>query len=73
MSALDAIGADSFGLTADDENAGVICRECGCTENDACVDDAGRACSWAEPDLCTACADVGLPFPNLQRAGFVLP
>lgn len=30
---------------------GPICRECGCSECDACVE----GCAWAEPDLCTAC------------------
>lgn len=34
---------------------GPICRECGCTEQDACPE----GCGWAEPDLCTAC--VGAP------------
>jgi hypothetical protein len=28
------------------------CRECGCTENAACV----GGCSWAAPDLCSRCA-----------------
>lgn len=38
------------------------CRECGCTEQDACVlfaridsDDVVQTCHWAEPDLCSAC------------------
>lgn len=30
---------------------GGVCRECGCTEMDACP----PGCSWAEPDLCSAC------------------
>jgi hypothetical protein len=30
-----------------------ICRICGCWEDEAC--DGG--CAWAEPDLCSACAD----------------
>lgn len=36
------------------------CRVCGCATNDCqfCIDRTGDACSWAEPDLCTAC--VGL-------------
>lgn len=33
------------------------CRVCGCTENNACLTEAG-ACSWVEPDLCSACHDV---------------
>jgi len=28
------------------------CRECGCTDNDACF----PSCFWVEPDLCSACA-----------------
>jgi transcriptional regulator with XRE-family HTH domain len=31
-----------------------ICRNCGCTWCDACM-SANGPCSWAEPDLCTAC------------------
>lgn len=46
------------------------CRHCGCTNEQACVRPAGMleatggplidgiphtTCSWAEPDLCTAC------------------
>lgn len=31
------------------------CRECGCTDDDACITDTGP-CAWAEDDLCTACA-----------------
>ncbi len=33
-----------------------ICRVCGCTEHNACVDEVGQACAWGGPDLCTACA-----------------
>lgn len=32
---------------------GMFCRRCGCSQYDAC--DGG--CDWAEPYLCTACAD----------------
>lgn len=32
-----------------------VCRNCGCGEFDPCLSDAGDACGWAEPDLCTAC------------------
>ncbi len=42
------------------------CSACGCTQDDACVTDDGPF-TWAEPGLCTACAD---PFPNLRSAGF---
>jgi hypothetical protein len=31
---------------------GPVCRECGCSGDDAC--DVG--CGWHEPSLCTACA-----------------
>jgi hypothetical protein len=31
---------------------GVICRECGCSEYDACE----GGCSWAKPGLCSRCA-----------------
>lgn len=35
-----------------------VCRECGCTEDEACVDDVtGDPCFWVEPDLCSACAE----------------
>lgn len=33
---------------------GQICRECGCSQNDACA----GGCNWAGPDLCSACAEV---------------
>ena len=32
-----------------------ICRECGCSEWDACRLEGGRTCSWSTPDLCSAC------------------
>ena len=36
---------------------GPICRECGCTDHDACWTPLrGDGCSWVEPDLCSACA-----------------
>ena len=36
---------------------GPICRQCGCTEHDACwTPPWGEGCSWAGPDLCSACA-----------------
>ncbi|MER8616022.1 hypothetical protein NKG99_04075 [Mesorhizobium sp. M1409] len=31
------------------------CRECGCTQNNACVTN-GVPCHWVEPDLCSVCA-----------------
>ena len=33
------------------------CRVCGCTEDDACVDDSLTPCRWVEIDLCSACGD----------------
>ena len=30
------------------------CRVCGCTDDKACMTDAGP-CHWIEPDLCSAC------------------
>ena len=32
------------------------CRECGCTDLEACVDEHGIACHWVEKDLCSKCA-----------------
>jgi hypothetical protein len=40
------------------KRAGVqACRKCGCSELDACECDGG-GCSWIEPDLCSACAEL---------------
>ncbi len=33
------------------------CEECGCTDDDACVDDEGQRCSWVREGLCSACAE----------------
>lgn len=33
------------------------CRECGCTDENACLNVAGETCTWAEYDLCTFCVD----------------
>ena len=32
-----------------------VCRECGCTDQQACLDDEFGACWWVEPDLCSHC------------------
>jgi hypothetical protein len=32
---------------------GPVCRKCGCSDDDACA----GGCGWAEPDLCTSCAE----------------
>ena len=34
----------------------VTCRECGCTDSQACMDDDGDSCFWVEEDLCSSCA-----------------
>lgn len=34
-----------------------ICGGCGCSQNDACVDAQHGHCGWAEPGMCTRCAD----------------
>lgn len=33
------------------------CRKCGCTDDDCrqCIKKTGRACTWVEPNLCSAC------------------
>ena len=35
---------------------GPVCRSCGCSQEDACLDPNDGPCSWAEPDLCTSCS-----------------
>lgn len=43
------------------------CRECGCTDTKPCLlpmfgtDHVEDRCSWAEPDLCTACTPDASP------------
>lgn len=44
-----------LGLGGDDAPAEVSCRVCGCTNDNACADEDGNGCSWAEPDLCSEC------------------
>jgi len=39
-----------------DAEACGVCRICGCSEWDACVDDEDQPCGWAAEDLCTRCA-----------------
>lgn len=38
-----------------------LCRECACSERDACGGDDGFGCSWAADDLCSACAEPDPP------------
>ncbi|MCW2412034.1 MULTISPECIES: XRE family transcriptional regulator [unclassified Sphingobium] len=33
-----------------------LCRVCACTQHDPCC-EGYLTCGWAEPDLCTSCAD----------------
>lgn len=35
------------------------CRECGCTDAAACIDEWFEPCSWVEEDLCSVCAEKG--------------
>ena len=37
--------------------AGPACRVCGCSEYQPCVNEWGDTCGWAEPDLCSSCAE----------------
>ena len=34
-----------------------ICRVCGCTQDNACIDPGGEPCIWIDVDLCSECAD----------------
>ena len=44
------------------------CRECGCTNADCsqCIEKTGTPCYWVEPDLCSACIDLGVKCPGCQ-------
>jgi ParB/RepB/Spo0J family partition protein len=44
--------AKAFGVDLQKLIAPAACRKCGCTEDHACE----GGCSWAEPDLCSSCA-----------------
>jgi hypothetical protein len=64
------VGQASMVLDADDmaalrETTARHCRECGCTENNACVlmieDRAAHGCRWVEEDLCSACVPGASP------------
>jgi hypothetical protein len=38
------------------------CRECGCTDRQACVHPGAElVCSWEGADLCSACAPDAIP------------
>ena len=48
---------------------GPVCRQCGCSEHDACsIPPWGEACSWTEPDLCSGCAADGGVRPRTAPA-----
>lgn len=52
-----------------DKNGGPAvrtCRECGCTDNSACMTAEGP-CRWIEADLCSAC-DPKLPAKHMTSA-----
>ena len=34
------------------------CRACGCWDMAACWDEEKGPCYWAEPDLCSRCAEI---------------
>ncbi len=59
VTVLDEVGVAGLGEVAGDlqDGAGIpvrTCRECRCTEDDACVGDQGP-CTWVEDDLCSSC------------------
>lgn len=33
-----------------------VCRDCGCTDDHACIGLDSQPCHWAEEDLCSTCA-----------------
>lgn len=36
-----------------------VCEICGCTDQDACWDEAqGQPCHWVSPGLCSTCAHI---------------
>jgi hypothetical protein len=59
----DALGdtvpalTDGTGLVPVPARLGQICRTCGCSHYDPCL----GGCSWAEPDLCSACVTAVAP------------
>jgi hypothetical protein len=51
LARLDAIALGALPA----EDAPQLCRICACSELDPCWHADGEPCSWAEPDLCSAC------------------
>lgn len=48
---------------------GPSCRECGCTDDNACL----GGCWWAEPDLCSSCADAILAAAQIIEMELGIP
>jgi hypothetical protein len=46
---------------------GRVCRACACSEYDPCPE----GCGWAEPDLCTACAELAQPSASAPQPAAV--
>ncbi len=38
------------------DDIGPVCRGCGCTDWNACIEPDGWPCCWVEENLCSACA-----------------
>lgn len=34
---------------------GLHCIRCGCTQSNACIDENGEGCHWAQLSICSAC------------------
>ena len=52
------LSAESVEASAPSQFSQRRCRSCGCTDYSACSDPvSGRPCHWAEPGLCSVCAD----------------
>lgn len=43
------------------------CKECGCTQLNACIHKDGSPCYWAEKDLCSKCKR--FPFTTFNKKG----
>jgi len=55
LRAIYPFDATVYGNLVERRATGPICRQCGCTQNDACI-GAGQNCHWVETNLCSACA-----------------
>lgn len=54
LTGLTALAATQLHIATDGARS---CRVCGCTEDNACVDDERGACWWVDADLCSHCED----------------